>query len=317
MVDLSQFGNLADMTAYYISEERCRDAIIERRWGSGDEQDVVCPYCGGHHCRRRKGGKLRCPQCKRDFSYLAHTIFKNTKIPLRKWFIAIYHMSSNKNGISSCQLAREIGITQKSAFYMLKKIRTLNTQTPDKQMSGIVECDEVYIGGKEKWKHLAKRTRKTQGRSTQTKTPVFGMIERSYIVNKKRKKETMTYVRALVVKDTSGPTLRPIISRYVAKGSTIYTDEYPPYLSLPELGYTHRVCLHKKRKYVCDGVVHTNNTECFWNHFRCMITGCYNNVSKAYLQTYVDEACFRWNTRKMSESERVVLLFNAALGMVT
>ena len=313
MVDLSQFASLADMTAYYISEERCRDAIIERRWGSGDEQDVICPYCGGHHCRRRKGGKLRCPQCKRNFSCLVRTIFHNTKLPLRKWFIAIYHMSTNKKGISSCHLAHEIGVTQKSAFYMLKKIRSLYAQKPDKKMSGTVECDEVYIGGKEKWKHLAKRTRKTQGRSTQTKTPVFGMIERSYIVNKKGEKESKSYVRAMVVNDTSGATLKPIISRYVAKESTIYTDEYRPYLSLPKLGYTHGVCLHKQGKYVCNDDVHTNNIECFWSQLRRMITGCYHNVSKAYLQTYVDEACFRWNTRKMSDSACFAHMLEAAV----
>ena len=185
MIDFTQFDSLISMMNYFNSEKVCRQAIIENRWGIGDEQEVVCPYCGGHHCATRKDGRFRCNHCKRNFSCKVGTIFEDTNLSLQKWFIAMYLISSHKKGISSCQLARDIKVTQKTAWFMLHKVRALLAQSDEEGFSGEVECDEVYIGGREKWKHQSMRTPHTQGRSTKTKTPIFGIMERSIIKNEK------------------------------------------------------------------------------------------------------------------------------------
>ena len=150
MIDFSQFNNIIALTLYFNSEEKCKQAIIESRWSDGD---VVCPYCGEHHCVVRKDGRFRCKSCGKNFSCLVGTIFENTKLPLIKWFVAMYLISSHKKGISSYQLSRDINITQSTAWYMLQKIRLLFPQSDEEAFEGTVECDEVYLGGKEKWKH--------------------------------------------------------------------------------------------------------------------------------------------------------------------
>ena len=315
MIDFGQFDSLISMVNYFNTEERCRQAVIETRWGVGDFQDVICPYCGGHHCATRKDGKFRCNKCKRNFSCKVGTIFEDTNLPLQKWFIAMYLISSHKKGISSCQLARDIKVCQKTSWFMLQKIRLLYAQSDADAFEGTVECDEVYIGGKEKWKHKSMRTPNTQGRSTKTKTPVFGMMERSVYMNDKDEEESITYVHAFVVEKTDRATLLPIIQQFVEDGSRVITDELSAYNGLTGLGYIHAVVAHSDEEYA-SGDVFTNSIEGFWSHFRRMITGCYHDVSDAHLQGYIDEAAYRWNTRKMSESERFAHMFDKSIGLV-
>ena len=304
MIDFSQFDSLIAMTMYFNNEAVCRNAIIETRWGVGEQQDVVCPYCGKHHVKMSKSGRFHCTACNKNFSCKVGTIFEDSNLSLVKWFIAMYLISSHKKGISSHQLSRDIKVTQKTAWYMLQKVRALYAQNDSEALEGEVECDEVYIGGKEKWKHKSMRTPNTQGRSTKTKTPVFGMMERSTIINAKGEEEFMSYVRAMVVEKTDKATLLPIISQFIDEGSTVFTDELNAYNKVGSMGYNHRICNHGALQFVCedDGSVYTNNIEGFWSHFRRMITGCYQDVSDEHLQPYIDEACFRWNTRKMAES---------------
>lgn len=151
----------------------------------------------------------------------------------------MYLISSHKKGVSSYQLSRDINVTQSTAWYMLQKIRLLYPQSDADTFEGTVECDEVYIGGKEKWKHKSMRTPHTQGRSTKTKTPVFGMMERSVFTNKYGKKEPISYVHAFVVDKTDKSTLQPIIEQFVMKGSRVITDELNTYNGLNRLGYSH------------------------------------------------------------------------------
>ena len=146
--------------------------------------------------------------------------------------MAMYLISSHKKGVSSHQLSRDIDVTQKTAWYMLQKVRSLYAQDDTNALGGEVECDEVYIGGKEKWKHQSMRTPHTQGRSTKTKTPVFGMMERKEIVNAKGKSVYMSYVHAMVVEKTDKATLVPIIQQFIADGSAVFTDELNAYNSL-------------------------------------------------------------------------------------
>ena len=255
MINFKKFNSIISLTSYFTTENKCKQAIIESRWSDGD---VVCPYCGGHHCVVRKDGKFRCKHCRKNFSCLVGTIFENTKLPLIKWFVAMYLISSHKKGVSSHQLSRDIDVTQATAWYMLQKIRLLFPQSDAEAFDGTVECDEVYIGGKEKWKHKSMRTPHTQGRSTVTKTPVFGMMERSEIENENGEFEHMSYVHAFVVENTNKATLQPIIQQFVEEGSTVITDELGAYNGLEELGYTHEVVNHGEEEYV-DGDIFTNS----------------------------------------------------------
>lgn len=315
MINFKKFNSVISLTSYFTSDDKCKQAIIESRWGVGKEQDIVCPYCGKHHCKMSKNGRFHCTGCNKNFSCLVGTIFENTKLPLIKWFLAMYFISSHKKGISSYQLARNIEVTQNTAWYMLQKIRLLYPQSDAEAFEGTVECDEVYIGGKEKWKHKSMRTPHTQGRSTKTKTPVFGMMERSTIENEKGEIESITYVHAFVVENTNRATLQPIIQQFVAEGSRVITDELSAYNGLATLGYTHAIVNHGAEEYAA-GDVFTNSIEGFWSHFRRMIVGCYHDVSDEHLQQYIDEAVYRWNTRKMSESERFAHMFAKSIGLV-
>ena len=312
MINFAKFNNIISLTSYFNTKEKCQQAIIESRWADGD---VVCPYCGAHHCSKRGDGRFRCNHCLKNFSCLVGTIFENTKLPLIKWFVAMYLISSHKKGVSSHQLSRDLDITQASAWYMLQKIRLLYPQSDAEAFEGIVECDEVYIGGKEKWKHKSMRTPHTQGRSTKTKTPVFGMMERTYIEDEKGDVIPMSYVHAFVVDKTDKATLQPIIKQFVAEGSTVITDELNAYNGLNKLGYGHDIVNHGAEQYAI-GDIFTNTIEGFWSHFRRMITGCYHDVSDEHLQQYIDEAVYRWNTRKASESERFSDMFARSIGLI-
>ena len=297
MINLSNFNSLIELASYFTTEEKCRRTLKEQRWG----KTVCCPECGSTHIYERKDGRYSCADCNHTFSVLSGTVFENTKISLRKWFMAMYLISSHKKGISSVQLAQDIRVTQKTAWFMLHKIRGLFGQTDGTALKGEVEMDEMYLGGSEVNKHESKRTEGTQGRSTKTKTPVFGMLQRD------------GKVVAMVVEDTKGTTLIPIVEQFVEGGTTTYTDEASIYNSLSSKGYRHERVNHSKREYVraCD--IHTNGIEGFWAHFKRVIFSTYHCVSKDYLQRYIDEQTFRWNTREMSEAYRFELMFRKAV----
>lgn len=297
MIDFSRFNNIFDLTDYFSTEEKCRKAIYESRW---EKHDVVCPFCGQHHCVSRTDGRFHCNHCKANFSVLVGTIFENTKISLRKWFIAMYLISCHKKGISSVQLATDIHVTQKTAWYILHKVRTLYAQYDTPALNGEVELDEMYLGGRETNKHESKKTEKTQGRSTKTKTPIFGMVARK------------GDVKAVKVENTQAVTLMPIIKQFVADNSKVFTDEMAAYNGLAKEGYIHNVIRHGMKEYV-NGDVTTNSIEGFWAHFKRSIFGTYHFVSKAYLQRYIDEAVYRYNTRKADESARFADVFCKAM----
>lgn len=313
MIDFTRFNSIFELTDYFCNEERCKRAIRDSRWEKGD---VICPYCGGHHCVERKDGRYRCNHCKANFSVTVGTIFENTKISLRKWFIAMYLISCHKKGISSVQLATDIHVTQKTAWFILHKVRTLYKQE-DVVLSGVVECDEMYLGGRETNKHNSKRTEKTQGRSTKTKTPIFGMtmvwdtedvdIETGE-VNMKRH----TYEVAKKVADTKAATLIPIIEHFIAEGSTVVTDELAAYNSIDKSKYTHVFVRHGEREFTV-GSFSTNGIEGFWGHFKRVIFGTYHFVSKTYLERYIDEAVFRFNTKEEDEAGRFGYMFRKAV----
>lgn len=300
MLDFSRFDSLMSLIEFFSSNEACKSFLAESRWSDGD---VICPYCGKHHCFIRKDGRYRCTKCKRNFSVTVGTIFHSTNLSLKKWFIGIYLFSSHKKGISSHQLARDLKVTQKTAWFMLSKIRTLTVQK-EVRLSGTVELDEAYIGGEERWKHADKHVEGTQGRSTKTKTPIFGLAERGGDIVVKQ------------VENTKGKTLSPIIQHFIEKGSKVFTDEYQAYWNLADLEYLHGVVFHKSKKYV-DGDVSTNCVEGFWSHFKRMIKGIYHYISVERMQMYIDEQVLRWNTRKESEGVRFEIILGRINGVVT
>ena len=288
-ISFSEFDSLIQLADYFSTEDICKSAIAQQRWKDGK---AVCPYCGHTHTYDCVDGRYSCPNCHSKFSVTVGTIFENTKISLRKWFMAMYLISSHKKGISSCQLARDIHVTQKTAWFMLHKVRSLYSQKDTTVLCGKVEMDEMYLGGREANKHDSKRTEGTQGRSTKTKTPIFGMIERE------------GDVVAMKVEDTKGATLMPIVGQFVSEGATTYTDEHAAYKALGKGGYNHMFVNHKQREFVRANDIHTNSIEGFWGHFKRVVFSTYHCVSKDYLQRYIDEQVYRWNTRGVEASVR-------------
>lgn len=296
-IDFSKFDSPLEIADYFHSEEVCKQAIAQERWGDA----VVCPYCGGTHCYMTKEGRYICKECHSHFSVLVGTIFENTKVSLRKWFLAMYIVSCTKKGMSSCQLAREIKVTQKTAWFMLHKIRGLYGQSDSTSLNGEVEMDEMYLGGRETNKHQSKKVEGTQGRSTKTKTPIFGMLERD------------GKVVAMKVEDTKGATLLPIVEQFVESGATTYTDEANIYCNLTKKGYEHLFVNHSKREFVRCKDIHTNGIEGFWAHFKRVVFSTYHCVSKDYVQRYIDEQAYRWNTRNEKDSDRFHDMFKKAV----
>lgn len=298
--ELPFFNSLIALVNHFNCQKKCIEFLIEQRWNG----QAVCPYCGGTHCYRRSDGRFICKGCGDNFSVLVGTIFENTKVPLTKWFMAMYLISSHKKGISSLQLSRDISVTQKTAWFMLQKIRSLYSQNTD-ELHGQVECDETYVGGKETNKHGSKKVQGTQGRSTKTKEGVFGMVERN-----------TGKVVAMRIPDSKSATLIGIINDFVKEGSRIYTDEYIGYHSLMDSEcYAHSSVNHKNKEFV-DGESHTNTIEGFWSQLKRMIMGVYHFVSAKYLQRYVDEAVFRYNTCAYEEGERFQRMFAQSVGKV-
>lgn len=298
-MDFFRFDSLVSLIEFFNTEHKCRMFIKEQRWG----EVVVCPYCGSVHVYTCKNDRFKCADCKNTFSVKVGTIFEDSNISLKKWFIAMYLISSHKKGISSCQLARDLKVTQKTAWYMEQKIRTLYAQSDVDVLQTEVELDEMYLGGKEKWKHMSKKTEGTQGRSTKTKQPIFGMIERD------------GDARILMVDDTKAATLMPIIKQFVKDNSSLFTDELNSYRGLSKEGYNHEIVYHKANEYV-NGKASTNCVEGFWSHFRRCIFGIYHQVSVKHLQRYIDEMVFRWNTRKGTEGNRFAIMLNASCKVV-
>ena len=295
-IDYAKLNSLIKVADYFDSEKKCQQILEDSYWGD----DVVCPKCGKHHCKMSESGRYHCTECNHNFSCTVGTIFENSKLSLRKWFFAIYMITSNKKGVSSCQLARDLDITQKTAWHILHKIRSVFSQNDSSALTGTVECDEMYLGGVEDNKHKSKRTEGTQGRSTKTKKPIFGMIQRS------------GKLVAMAVENTKAETLMPIIKQFVAENTVVYTDESKSYNRLSKENYSHEFVRHNEKEFVVDDI-YTNTIEGFWSHFKKMVFGTYHFVSKKHLQRYIDEEVYRWNTRLMSESARFKDVFSKSL----
>lgn len=283
---MMQFTTLSEFLNYFSDEQTCKAYLERIRFKDGD----FCPHCGHRKIYRYKDGRYRCASCKRDFRIITGTIFSKTHAPLRKWFVAVYLLTTAKKGISSIALADHIGVTQSTAWYMAHRIREAMKQD-DRQLLGVVEIDETYIGGKESNRHASKRTYGTQGRSLAKKTPVVGMVARG--------RSTI----AFPVTDTSRATIRHYIDKHVNRFAKIYTDEYGSYVKLSE-AYDHTIVPHKQDKYV-HGKAHTNGVESVWATFKRAYYGVYHHMSRKHLQRYLNACVYRLNHKTDSLSERI------------
>lgn len=235
------------------------------------------------------------------------SIFEDSPVPLQKWLLAIYLCGSYKKGISSIQLSKFIDVTQKTAWFMLQRIRYVYENDSFELLDGEVEMDEAYIGGKDSNKHYNKRLKTLTGKGAQghgsknSKAPVVGMVERG------------GKLRAVSTKDTGSNTLMTLARKHISIDATIYTDEHMPYRTLPKLGFKHESVNHGVKEFV-NGMASTNTAESFWSHLKRGINGIYHHVSAKHLQRYCDEYSYRWNTRSMTDGERFEDWFNHVNG---
>ncbi len=295
--------NIIKFVRRFPDEKSCRDYLADSRWGS----QPVCPHCGfSAKIYRINDGKLyRCAKCMKQFTVRVGTIFEDSALPLQKWFMAIYILTAHRKGISSCQLARDIEVTQKTAWFMLHRIRyAVSTKSFEKKLTGTIEADESYFGGEEKNKHFDKRIKAAHNGGTNGKTAVFGIVQRGGIVT------------AHKIERVNKKTTDEILKAHVHPDSTIITDDWKGYKDLDVEFLHHYSVNHSKKEYV-RGRVHTNNIEGFWSLMKRGIHGTYHQVSKKHLQQYADEYAYRYNSRKETDIDRFMEFLAHCAGRLT
>jgi len=296
MSENSKPTGLIEAIRYFSDLDVCTDFVARLRWPDGP----VCPRCGSTEYSYLTTRRLwKCKGCKKQYSVKLGTIFEDSPLGLDKWLPAVWLIANSKNGISSHELARSLNVTQKSAWFMLHRIRLAMQTGSFMKLSGEVEVDETYIGQKARNMHLSERKRRgiTSGRSPKNKTPVLGMRQRD------------GRVQAEVIPNVTGPAIQPRVRRSVESGSTVYTDAWRSYMGL-EGDYAHRVVDHAER-YV-DGRVHTNGVENFWSLLKRGLNGTYGSVEPFHLFRYLDERVFTYNLRDRSDAGR----FEAVLSTI-
>lgn len=296
---IKHFNNLDDFEKAFPDEKTAIDHFRGIRWPNG----VACPHCGSFKVYDLKMGKHKCgeKECAEKFTVRNGTIFEDSKLPLRKWFKAVFLMTSHKKGISSCQIARDVGVTQKTGWFMLQRIREASlTQEFAQPLSGIIEVDEMFVGGKEGFKHANKRKGIMGPAKAHGKKAVLGMIQRG------------GDLRFQHIEWPTSKDIRPVVEQNIEPGSTIYTDEAAHYHWMKS-DYGHNLVKHSLGEYV-RGDVYTNSIEGAFGHFKRAVTGVYHKVSDEHVHRYLTMFAWRWNRRTMKEGERVNALLQGTKG---
>lgn len=283
---MKAFKSILQFQKEFDTDEKCREYLEQQRWHG----TPACPFCGSLNVYKHPSGKkfnCREKQCRKIFSVTVGTIYENTKIPLSKWFLATYILSVHSKGISSLQLATWLNVTQKTSWFLNHRIRAMLADKSPVLLNGIVEVDEVYIGGLESNKHKNKRTVKGGAKG---KTMVLGAVQR------------YGKVKTQVIPVTNIENIQKVITEFIEPDSTMHTDEHHAYNKLHET-YNHKTVHHRSKEYV-RGNVHTNTIEGYWNILKKQINGIHHFVSPKHLQRYCNEASFRYNARLLKQDER-------------
>lgn len=289
---------LQEAVVYFSDPDNCRVYLVAHRWPNG----VTCPRCGSDSVIfQPKYNRWQCGKKhdRRQFTSKTGTIFEDSPLGLDKWLLTMWQVVNCKNGVSSYEISRAIGVTQKSAWFMDHRIRLALGMAPSEKISGEAEADETFIGGKARNMHVGKRERRITGTGGKDKTAVMGILERS----KDGKHST---VRTSVIPNRKKHALQAEVRKHVEAGSALYTDFLLSYEGL-DGEYAHQIVDHAV-EYV-DGQVHTNGLENYWSLLKRCISGTYVSVEPFHLFRYLDEQAFRFNNRKMTDSER----FSAAV----
>lgn len=279
---------------YFADVDVATMFIANLRWPHG----VTCPHCDGKNCPYVASRRIwQCKDCRKQFSVKVGSIFEDSPIPLSKWLPAMWLLVNCKNGVSSYEIAKDIGVTQKSAWFMMHRLRLAIHAGSFDKMTGEVEADETFIGGKARNMHATKRKRLgiSQSRSMIGKVAVMGVLER-------HGKDGHSAVRMEVIATRKRHQLEATITDNVEVGSAVYTDALRSYDRMGERGYIHGVVDHAEA-YV-DGAVHTNGLENFWSLLKRALKGTYVSVEPFHLFRYLDEQAYRFNSRKGSDAAR-------------
>ena len=293
--------SLFELFRRFLNEETARKFFENRRWPNG----TSCPHCGRlsvSECKDHRPMAYRCRDCRQHFSVRTGSVLGESRLPLRKWLMAIYMMTTARKGIPSTQVARELGITQKSAWFLCQRIREtwlgMAGSNPGDAgpLSGEVEADETFVGGKQKNKHAHK---KAVGRGTVGKIPVGGVMQRG------------GHVVARPVDGNGTKTIQDFVRANVADGATLYTDEHSAYIGMPE--HKPRSVKHSAKPYV-DGMSYTTGIESFWALLKRGHYGIYHYMSVKHLDRYVGEFANRHNTASLSTLEFMGLTAEMIVG---
>jgi transposase-like protein len=290
---------LRDAIIWFADFDHCRQFMMELRWSDGV---VKCPQCGSEKVTwlaKQRVWKCYTGHLRPTFSLKTGTIFEDSPIPLEKWLTAAWLIISCKNGISSYEIHRGLGVTQKTAWFMLHRIRLAMQEGGFNKLGGEVEIDETFIGGKARNMHKTKRERVITGTGGKDKTVVLGMVERD------------GNVRAMVVDNRCKSELQKQVREHVEAGAAIFTDELKSYDGLED-DYQHTVINHAV-EYV-NGNVHTNTMENFWSLLKRGLHGTYISVEPFHLFRYIDEQAFRYNNRQSTDAERFVGVMKQIVG---
>jgi transposase-like protein len=287
-----KYDTITKLVGTFSDEQKCIAFLESIIW----QGKAVSPFDPASEVYKCKDNRYKCKNTGKYFNVKTGTIFENTKLGLRDWFVAIWLYTTHKGGLSSMELHREIGITRKTAWFVLHRLRKCSGFENRSVLDDRIEMDETYVGGKNKNRHAGKKIRESRGRSGKGKTPVFGMLERE------------GKVVSRVVPSTAAKDLLPVIMKFSNSFGIVYTDEWGAYRHLDEI-YEHRAVNHSRGEYV-RGDVHTNNIENFWSNVKRSITGVYRVISPKHMHFYVDEFVFRRNTCNFTPDERFLHLLN-------
>jgi transposase-like protein len=290
-------STLLEAVRYFADEDVALAFLANVRWPSGEQQ---CPNCGteAEHYYLSSQKRWKCRECRKQFSIKVGTIFEDSPIKLSQWLPAVWMLVNCKNGISSHELARALGVTQKTAWFMLHRIRLAMQEGTFNKMNGDVEVDETYIGGKARNMHASKRKRVVTGRGRGSgKVAVLGLLERN------APDRDHSTVRLQRLWDVDTAPLPEMVRQHVEAGSAVYTDAFKPYRGLRS-DYVHKVIDHAEC-YAIDNV-HTNGLENFWSLLKRAVKGTYVAVEPFHLFRYLDEQAFRFNNRKDNDGGRFI-----------